>query len=294
MPRLPAAVRAAALTVVAGLLVSVPTTAADAATATPKAVNGKRVELSMRVAVSRLKVARENRSGYQRERFKHWDDVDRDCQNTRAEVLRAESTARVNSGCTVRTGRWTSAYDGVVLRSASSLDVDHVVPLAEAWDSGARAWSAARREAYANDLTDANTLLAVSASSNRSKGDQDPAQWMPQERGCSYVKRWVTVKMRWTLSVDAREHDFLTRMARTCPSTTIVTHKAALVMVSSGSSTGSSGGSSGGSTGGSSGTDPRYDTCAEATSHGYGPYFQGRDVEYGWYRDADGDGIVCE
>ncbi|MBZ5736116.1 excalibur calcium-binding domain-containing protein [Nocardioides sp. TRM66260-LWL] len=311
VPPVPPAARLAGVgALLVGLLAGVgagTAPAAQAATTVPKAVNGQSVTLSLRSAVARLKVATPNRIGYQRERFKHWDDVDGDCQSARAEVLRAESRVRTNAGCTVTTGRWVSEYDGVTVRQASRLDVDHVVPLAEAWASGARGWSAARREAFANDLTDPNTLLAVTASSNRSKGDSDPAEWLPAERQCSYVKRWVTVKLRWSLSVDRRERDVLTRKARVCPDTTIRTHRASVTFVTRGSSGGSSSGGSGGSSGGSggsssggsgggssSGTDPRYGTCKEAKAHGYGPYVRGRDPEYAWYRDADGDGIVCE
>ncbi|CAL9674121.1 hypothetical protein SUDANB176_07636 (plasmid) [Streptomyces sp. enrichment culture] len=77
--------------------------------------------------------------------------------------------------------------------SASGLDIDHMVPLAESWDSGASAWTAQRREAYANDQGADASLVAVTARSNRSKADQDPAEWLPPAAGvhCRYVAEWL-------------------------------------------------------------------------------------------------------
>ena len=129
----------------------------------PQVVGVRRVDL--RNAVAQMGVANEVRTGYVRDKFKHWDDVDRDCQNTRSEVLRQETKRRVTGSCAVRTGRWISQYDNAIRYRASALDVDHLVPLAEAWDSGARSWSAAKREAFANDLTETRSLIAVTAFS---------------------------------------------------------------------------------------------------------------------------------
>jgi hypothetical protein len=99
------------------------------------------------------------------------------------------------------------------------LDIDHLVPLAEAWDSGASAWSLAEREAYANDLGDERVLIAVSAASNRSKADQDPTTWLPLAAGyrCQYVTDWVTDKTRWGLSIDSGEEAALSKALSHCP-----------------------------------------------------------------------------
>ena len=127
--------------------------------------------------LARLATAPERPSGYARALFVHWIDADRDGCNTRNHVLVAESrtTPRIGAGCSVG-GSWRSVYDGATTSNASSFDIDHVVALKEAWDSGAWAWTSARRQAYANDLGDSRSLRAVSASSNRSKSDRDPAQ----------------------------------------------------------------------------------------------------------------------
>ncbi|MFE6887993.1 HNH endonuclease family protein [Streptomyces sp. NPDC057694] len=85
--------------------------------------------------------------------------------------------------------------------------MDHLVPLAEAWDSGAGTWTAKEREAYTNDLGDAPSFIAVSAKTNRSKGDKDVAEWLLPFEGdrCTYVSDWVATKMRWQLTVDPAE-----------------------------------------------------------------------------------------
>lgn len=158
--------------------------------------------------------------GYERDLFKHWTDADRDGCDTRAEVLMYEALAAVTHGstCAVKEGEWWSSYDNLVYTVASKLDVDHMVPLAEAWRSGAYAWPASRREAFANDLGYEYSLIAVSASSNRSKSDQDPAHWMPSfgDITCSYAAQWVGVKFRWSLSVDSSERGALTRILSGC------------------------------------------------------------------------------
>nr|WP_209445400.1 HNH endonuclease family protein [Streptomyces achromogenes] len=94
-----------------------------------------------------------------------------------------------------------------------------MVPLAEAWDSGALAWSSVEREAYANDLGDERALIAVSAASNRSKADQDPATWLPSAAGyrCQYVTDWIADKTRWGLTIDTGEKVALTKTLSNCP-----------------------------------------------------------------------------
>ncbi|HOT79742.1 MAG TPA: HNH endonuclease family protein [Microthrixaceae bacterium] len=169
-----------------------------------------------------LPVAEPITAGYTRESFKHWSDLDNDCFDARQQVLRDESTSQaqvdVGSYCTVVAGDWVSIYDGKEFTDPGELDVDHFVPLSEAWKSGANTWDAGRREAYANDVTDPGHLVAVSATSNRSKGDKDPARWLPpvQETRCWYVENWVSVKTRWGLSVDAAEKSAIARTLEAC------------------------------------------------------------------------------
>ncbi|MEV5620178.1 HNH endonuclease family protein [Streptomyces bacillaris] len=166
-------------------------------------------------AVGLVKVTEEDRTGYTRSSFKHWnsgDDKSDGC-NTRNEVLLAEAIVAptVEAGCKLTGGTWVSYYDGQEVTSAGALDIDHMVPLAEAWDSGASAWTAARREAYANDQGSTVSLVAVTARTNRQKADQDPADWMPPspEAQCRYVGEWVATKLRWHLTADDRELEAL-------------------------------------------------------------------------------------
>lgn len=167
-----------------------------------------------------LRIAAEVTAGYDRDKFRHWIDADRDGCDTRREVLIAESTrsVTVGPGCSIANGRWVSVYDGAVTTDASKFDIDHVVALKEAWDSGAHAWTSTRRRDFANDLTHSFSLVAVSASSNRSKSDRDPADWLPTRTAyrCAYVREWIKVKKAWNLSVDQREYDALARVLGRC------------------------------------------------------------------------------
>lgn len=189
--------------------------------ATAHADPGDTITLPVRQALAQLPVAEEDRTGYERSKFKHWIDEDKDGCSTRNEVLLEEAVvAPERTGrCTLTGGTWYSPYDGRMIEGPRGSDIDHRVPLAESWDSGASSWSAAERQAYANDLGDSRALIAVSASSNRSKGDQDPATWMPpaEENWCEYVTEWVVVKTRWRLAVDSSEEAALSENLSRCP-----------------------------------------------------------------------------
>jgi hypothetical protein len=154
--------------------------------------------------------------GYSRAQFPHWSSTGENC-DIRDTVLRRDGTDIKLRGCNVVGGRWLSRYDNETVTEPSMVDVDHVVPLANAWRSGAATWTDERREAFANDTTRPQ-LLAVTRASNRAKGDQDPAQWKPpnRESWCRYAQDWITVKHHWRLSVTSAERTALTRMLETC------------------------------------------------------------------------------
>ncbi|MER7333009.1 MULTISPECIES: HNH endonuclease family protein [unclassified Micromonospora] len=180
---------------------------------------------SLDTAVASLPVATEVRTGYSRDLFPHWIDADGDGCHTRNEVLIAEATTRpsISGTCTLSGGRWYSYYDNAYWTLTSDLDIDHMVALAEAWDSGARNWTISRRKAFANDLGDSRALVAVTDNVNQAKGDQDPATWMPPYPAarCRYLNEWVAVKIRWRLTVDSAEKSALTNWANNCPNVTI-------------------------------------------------------------------------
>jgi hypothetical protein len=165
-----------------------------------------------------VQYAEEYIGGYDRKLFKHWVDTDKNGCDTRKEVLIAEATIKPKIGakCVLSGGTWVSSYDNKTFKgSGSGLDVDHMVPLAEAWRSGAWQWSPEEREKFANDLQDERVLIAVSATSNRSKSDKDPANWLPKgskEAVCDYVFNWAAVKYRFSLTIDPKERKVIERI----------------------------------------------------------------------------------
>ena len=145
-------------------------------------------------------------SGYSRDLFPHWITISGSC-NTRETVLKRDGTSVVtSSACAATSGSWYSPYDGATWTAASDVDIDHVVPLAEAWRSGAAAWTTSRRQSFANDLTRPQ-LIAVTDNVNQSKGDQDPSTWQPSRTAyrCTYAKMWIAVKYYWDMTLQAAE-----------------------------------------------------------------------------------------
>ena len=150
-------------------------------------------------------------SSYRREDYlSSWRDADGDCINTRHEVLQATSLVTPimsGNGCSVVQGRWYDPYTGQFYNNPQDLDIDHVVPLAEAHRSGADEWTRSKKQMFANDITNTGFLLAVDKSANRSKGDSDPANWMPPnvKYHCEYVQLWKRIKSEYGLVFDQSE-----------------------------------------------------------------------------------------
>ncbi|XVU30014.1 HNH endonuclease family protein [Actinoplanes sp. CA-054009] len=145
-------------------------------------------------------------SGYSRDLFPHWITVSGTC-NTRETVLKRDgSNVVTSSACAATSGSWYSPYDGATWTAASDVDIDHVVPLAEAWRSGAASWTTAKRQSFANDLTRPQ-LIAVTDNVNQSKGDQDPSTWQPSRTAyrCTYARMWIGVKYYWDLTLQQAE-----------------------------------------------------------------------------------------
>jgi hypothetical protein len=164
-----------------------------------------------------LKVAKAgSMKDYSRAQFPHWKSAGTNC-DVRDSVLKRDGTKVKLSGCNVVGGSWTSIYDGRKLTNPAQVDIDHMVPLANAWRSGAAAWTKQKREDFANDL-DHPQLVAVSQTSNRGKGDQDPSTWKPSMRSawCGYAEDWITVKSYWKLTVTTAEKKALDEMLKEC------------------------------------------------------------------------------
>ena len=158
---------------------------------------------------------------YKRSLYPHWVDEDGDCQDTRQEVLIAESLVPPvldAAGCTVVSGRWHDPYTDQFFTKPGKLDVDHMVPLKEAHESGGLLWGRTRRRAFANDLGDERSLIAVSASANRQKAHKDPSAWLPKNVAfrCTYVAQWLAVKARWELAQDVVEANATAEIVAAC------------------------------------------------------------------------------
>ncbi|MBB2949213.1 hypothetical protein FB565_009018, partial [Actinoplanes lutulentus] len=161
--------------------------------------------------------AEANASTYDRDLFPHWITISGTC-NTRETVLKRDgSNVVTSSACAATSGSWFSPYDGATWTAASDVDIDHVVPLAEAWRSGASAWTTAKRQLFANDLTRPQ-LIAVTDNVNQSKSDQDPSTWQPSVTSyrCTYARMWIAVKYYWALKLQSTEKTALQTMLNTC------------------------------------------------------------------------------
>jgi hypothetical protein len=198
--------RALSVAVLGALIVAgafAPTVVASADDGTPQTYTHE---------VQQLRVAKEDNAGYDRAVFDY-------TQKTREAVLAQESTGALvrNDNGTIIGGKWWSPWDDTTYTQARLLDIDHTVPLAEAWGSGARDWSDAKRKEFANDLKNPFTLNAISSTLNRgAKGDNDPAEWMPQQNRCMYVREWTETKLIWGLTADKTEKEALLAAAAVC------------------------------------------------------------------------------
>jgi hypothetical protein len=165
-------------------------------------------------------------AGYSRDRFPHWasdaerygwKEPDGSCDVRDAALIRDGEGVQIDEDCSITAGTWLDPYTGKTLTDSSEIDIDHVVPLANAWRSGANSaeWSTADREAYANDP---EALLSTDAGANRTKGDKGPEAWKPPNRDywCEYARRWIWIKSDWNLSVNPAEKSSLRQMLGTC------------------------------------------------------------------------------
>ncbi|WP_372655913.1 HNH endonuclease family protein [Halobacteriovorax sp.] len=138
---------------------------------------------------------------YSRKEFKHWTDDDKNCLDTRAEVLKIRSLVEVNiSNCRVVNGLWNDYYYREELSKASDIDIDHIVPLKDAWISGASKWTSKKREEFANDY---ENLVITNLKYNRRKGAKTPLEWLPVNKNyaCKYIAKWILIKEKYELRI---------------------------------------------------------------------------------------------
>ena len=192
--------------------------------ATEWPINSRRFKEDLINPASQLSVTPQGNltSKYDRGEWGNWEDSDGDCQDTRAEVLIAQSLVPVTfkdvKKCIVDTGLWVDLFTGKSFQQASELDIDHMVPLKDAHHSGAWRWNSQEKQAYFNYLQDSSHLIAVSASSNRAKGAKTPDKWMPDnlDYQCQYGKAWIAIKNHWNLTATNNERGALKLALDTC------------------------------------------------------------------------------
>ncbi|MEI0489910.1 HNH endonuclease family protein [Brachyspira pulli] len=151
------------------------------------------------------KTSKETVTRYNRDDWGNWIDEDNDGLNTRHEVLARESLVKpVISNNRVISGKWYDKFTGKYFTNAKDLDIDHLVPLKNAYISGASNWSEEKKNKYYNYLKNENHLVAVSKGANRSKGDKSPVEWLPpnEEYQCEYVREWFKIKTDWGLTIE--------------------------------------------------------------------------------------------
>ncbi len=209
--------------VVGGVLLtgSAGSPAADATQAIARAPTGSALAALREVAVK----GRAPKTGYSRAQFgEAWADVDHNGCDTRDDVLRRDLTSiqvrPQTQGCVVVAGILADPYTGKRIEfsksAASKVQIDHVVALSDAWQTGAQGWSDATRLQFANDPLE---LLAVDGPANQDKGDGDAATWLPPQKSfrCAYVSRQVAVKVRYHLWATPAERDAIARVLQKCP-----------------------------------------------------------------------------
>ncbi|SDN06363.1 HNH endonuclease family protein [Allokutzneria albata] len=210
-----------ALAVLAALLTAT-TLLAPSASAAPHGMPEPPPAEVVRAELAGLVTADEHSmAGYDRGKFPHWARHGNNCDTRELVLARDGENVIQDAACKAVSGTWTSLYDNTVLTGASQADIDHMVPLAAGWRSGAWAWDSAKRKAFANDLTNPQ-LIAVSAKSNRSKGDQTPATWKPpaKDSWCVYSRAWTHIKSVYALTVTEPERAALVEMLDTCTTPT--------------------------------------------------------------------------
>ena len=282
---------------VTGSATSVPTQEAATATHVPA------LSLSITVVSIPADIAE-----YSRSQWKHWTDEDGDCQDARQEALISESLVEVTfeseRQCRVASGRWYGVFTGAYVDAPGDLDIDHLVPLKNAHDSGGWVWSSARKELYANYLGDPDHLIAVTSGANRSKGAKGPEEWRPpnEDHWCRYATDWTEVKMEWGLTMTQGEAEAIIEMLDSCEEPIEVEAKRVE-------------GVDGADTSGPTATvtptlvpepnprenGPVYESCEGAMDAGesrvQGSAGEGRGFPKEMVpsaRDGDGDGVVCE
>ena len=210
--------------IIVATILALPTSvsnAADTGTATKS-----QYEVALN-ALNKLPVkGRAPKTGYSREQFPHWKDPDKNGCDSRNDILKRDLTKVVfkegTNNCKVIAGTLLDPYSNKFIafdlnKSSSTIDIDHVVALSNAWQTGAFQMTLDQRTNFANDPLN---LLAVDFKLNRQKGDGDAATWLPPYKSyrCTYVARQVSVKAKYKLWVTAPEKTAIANLLKSCAS----------------------------------------------------------------------------
>lgn len=161
--------------------------------------------IALMVVMGVISAALAHDAGYSRKLYGGWADKDRDCYNTRAEVLIRDNLGELSETlftCRVISGSWKDAYSNKFYEDAGILDIDHLVPLSEAHRSGGHSWEAKKRKEFANDE---DNLYVTHRSINRSKGGKGIDEWLPRQGACEYIRRYILVKEKYGLTLRMSE-----------------------------------------------------------------------------------------
>jgi len=142
---------------------------------------------------------------YERKNWKHWSDLDKDGLNTRQEILLRDFDKQNNY--------WITPYLKKEVRDAGSIDIDHIVPLQEAYLSGGKDWSKEKKEKFANDE---ENLTVSYLSANRKKGSKDIANWLPTFNKCWYIEKFTKIKEKYQLTFDKKEKKVIKEYKKIC------------------------------------------------------------------------------
>ena len=263
------------------------TAAEPAATATATATATPATDTAALAVLASLPVkGRAPKTGYDRTHSfgSAWQDVDQNGCDTRNDILARDLTVLVvDSSCEVQSGTLLGPYTGLTIAfvrgqaTSSLVQIDHVVALSNAWQTGAQLLSPEQRVALANDPLN---LLAVDGVTNSRKGDGDTATWLPPLKSyrCAYVARQVSVKASYGLWVTAAEHDAMTRILSDCPDE-LATTTVAVPAPTNATVTDTN--------------DVYFQNCTAARAAGAAPVHTGQPG-YGSHLDRDGNGTGCE
>lgn len=244
-----------------------------------------------------IRVAAETNQPYDRDYFGYPADLDSNGCDTRDEVLIADSQVPVTTGssqCDVTAGRWYSPYDGVLTDDPGDIQIDHVVALSEAWDSGATGWDQRTATEFANAVSDDDNLQVASRASNVRKSDSDPTEWLPanSDAVCWYVTTWSEIKLGWDLAMDEPEYTAVTTILASCTASELIfpsnVIENRIVTAVGDASVGNSGDDNSSTAGG-----VFFRNCEAARAAGAAPLYFG-EPGYRPALDRDRDGVACE